>query len=174
MNRVRALDIWLESVSGQLHGLAVRMIKNAWTGTMPTAAAREKLPAQAMADANAMLGNGYLQSGQYDKAVEALNNAIRHDPQFAKAYYLLGMARSCQAEHGAAIGHYSQAIALRPDKASYYFCRARAHEAMGKGRSALEDYSRVLQLEPDHHGARLCYNRLSEVRQSTPAPPTVA
>jgi tetratricopeptide (TPR) repeat protein len=157
------LEARLETVAGQLHDLMCRLLKAAWLGRRSPL--RENLSEQVLADANAMLGNGYLQSGQYDKAVEALNNAIRHDPQFAKAYYLLGMTRSCQGEYAAAIGHYSQAIALRPDKSSYYFCRARAYEALRQPHRALEDYARVLLLDPEHHGARTCYQQLKNICQ---------
>jgi tetratricopeptide (TPR) repeat protein len=140
-----------------------------------------------LAEANLMIGNGYLQSGDYDHALEAFNNAIRRDPEMHKAYFLLGMTRSCRGEHGQAIGHYSQAIALCGDQESYYFCRAREFDALRRPGEALADYQRVLMLNAGHDGAKARYlelkrmldeaeaqrNRLqSRARESGPEEPT--
>jgi tetratricopeptide (TPR) repeat protein len=160
------LEDWWDVLSDQCHTLARRLLANGWTERLrPTQ--RQEISNQALADANVMLGNGYLQSGQYEKAAEAFTNAIGRDPRFAKAFFLLGMTRSCQKDHAAAIGHYSQAVALRPDKAGYYFCRGQAREALRQPNQALDDYAIVLQLEPEHHGARARYRELSELCRRT-------
>lgn len=126
-----------------------------------------------LANANAMLGNGYLQAGDYEAAIEAFTNAIRHDPNFAKAYYMMGMACSCRGEHGRAIGHLSQAIALRADKPSYYFSRAQAYEAMYQAQHAIDDLDKVLMLFPEHHAARVLRNKLThqQIREEAAARP---
>jgi tetratricopeptide (TPR) repeat protein len=163
---IERAEAFLEDIQRQivraLAGLVDR-IKPAKSRPEP----RQALSEQMLADANAALGNGYLQRGQYELAIEALNNALRHDPEFAKAYFLLGMAKSCRGEHAAAIGHFSQAIGLRSDKASYYFCRGRAYEALRQPHHAMDDYSRVLLLEPEHHGAICAHRHLEEIYRPT-------
>ena len=57
-------------------------------------------------------GQAFLRGKEYDKAIGALNEAIRIDPNFAAAYMRRGVAFAEQCNFGSAISDFNIAIRL--------------------------------------------------------------
>jgi|GEM_PF-1464031 len=61
------------------------------------------------------LGNAYVKSGQWDKAVIAYKKAIELDPNYQTAYANLGVVYYQQGKFDLAVSQYQKAIELDPD-----------------------------------------------------------
>jgi tetratricopeptide (TPR) repeat protein len=99
------------------------------------------------------LGNVYLASGDYDRAIAAYDKALQLNPGDADAYNNRGTAYGHKGDHDRAIADYDQAIRLQPDLAEAYNNRGIAFEAKGDHARALADYDKAIQLKPNNAGA---------------------
>lgn len=57
--------------------------------------------------------------GDYQKAVDDCNQALRYDPNYGKAYGRLGLAYSKMNRHQEAIDAYKNALRVEPDNQDY-------------------------------------------------------
>ena len=94
------------------------------------------------------LGRLYLDSQEYDAAIEAYTEAIRLDAKFTTAYNDRGLAYFKKADFDKAIEDYSEAIRLDPKLASAYMGRADAYDRKSKFDKAFADYSETIRLDP--------------------------
>jgi tetratricopeptide (TPR) repeat protein len=95
--------------------------------------------------ADMTLGQVYLMQGQFQQAIDSLNEAIDDDPDYAPAYIVRGQAWRFSGEHRKAIDDFSQAIARGLDRSAYvYTIRAEARAAGGELAEAIADYDRAL------------------------------
>jgi len=62
------------------------------------------------------LGNAYLNSKDYKKAIEHLALALKHDPEYSAAWKLYGKALVSAGNNNEAIKAYQQGIATAEDK----------------------------------------------------------
>jgi lipoprotein NlpI len=91
--------------------------------------------------ANALNARGAVYAdgkGDYDKAIQDYDQAIRLKPDFAGAYNNRGNAYSGKGEYDRAIQSFEQAIQLKPDGDAAYVGRAIAYANQ-------EDYDRAIQ-----------------------------
>jgi len=93
--------------------------------------------------------------GDYAKAIEDYNEAIRLKPNYANAYNNRGKAYFDNREDDQAIQDYNQAIRLKPDYVSPYIGRSAAYEDRGEHDRAIQDLDRAIRLNPDSPFARL-------------------
>jgi predicted Zn-dependent protease len=56
------------------------------------------------------LGNEYLKTDQYHKAIEHLAEAVRQDPRYSAAWKLYGKALSADSRHSDAVSAFNQGI----------------------------------------------------------------
>ena len=98
-------------------------------------------------------GNAYLEHGDYERAVEAFDEAIRLDPRDAEAYYLRGSAYSYLGRFKRALEDGSAAILLDPTDASSHNERGAGHLNEGRYRRALEEYEEAIRLDPERASA---------------------
>ncbi len=96
------------------------------------------------------IGNCYLFSSQYEKAVEYFTKAIKENPDFARAYSNRGVAYRDLGLHQFAIGDYTYAIKLLPNEGLYYNNRSNAYSALGEKNLALEDSLMAVKLRHDN------------------------
>ncbi|XP_070505790.1 small glutamine-rich tetratricopeptide repeat-containing protein alpha [Chironomus tepperi] len=61
----------------------------------------------------------YSRLGDYQKAVDDCNQALRYDPNYGKAYGRLGLAYSKMNNHQEAIDAYKNALRIEPDNQDY-------------------------------------------------------
>lgn len=122
--------------------------------TAPTALSGPEATAQAnpnSAQAQFGLGNAYVKSGQWDKAVIAYKKAIELDPNYQTAYANLGVVYYQQGKFDLAVSQYQKAIELDPDdiEVAYNLGALYLQQAVSSGDQPDEDklQQAVAQLE---------------------------
>jgi rhomboid protease GluP len=93
-------------------------------------------------------GAACFDSGEYDKAIAACNEAIRLDPSLADAYAVRGAAYAKKRQFDRAIDDCTEAIRLDPDLAIAYYYRGRAYVYEGETEKAKQDLEKARQMEP--------------------------
>ena len=91
-------------------------------------------------------GVDYAKQGDYRKAIEQFNEAIRIDPQYAAAYYNRGWAYGNLGQYERAIQDFDEAIRIDPQLGRAYYNRGIAYQAMGKSEEAERDFAKVKEL----------------------------
>ena len=102
-------------------------------------------------------GNAYVQSGDYEDAVEDFTQAITTDPNYADAYYSRGRVLGRLGKHQQAIGDFTQALSLNPKNANAHADRGAAYGSLGQHALAISDFTQAITLNPNFAGAY--YNR---------------
>ena len=104
--------------------------------------------------ARAWFSVGYLvQDENPQDGILAYNQAIRLQPDLAKAYYNRGIAKGALKQYKDAIADYNEAIRLQPDDAEAYSNRGAAKAALEQYQEAIADYDQAILLKPDLAGA---------------------
>jgi len=108
-------------------------------------------------------------AGEYEKAIEKLNEAIRLDSLYAAAYSSRGFAYLHTGQNQQAIQDYDEAIRLAPERVDLYndyFNRGFVYNAIGQHQRAVEDYNEAIRLNPGQgwlYDARaMVYDNLGE------------
>ena len=102
----------------------------------------------------------YFEQGNYDRAIESYDEAIRLERQEADAYYkrglaheALGKAKEASRDFEKAIQEYDEDIRRDPQPYAYYQ-RALAYEALGKTIEAARDFAEAKELGYDDDGSQ--------------------
>jgi tetratricopeptide (TPR) repeat protein len=90
----------------------------------------------------------YMESGDVDRAIATLTEAIRCQPIAADAYYQRGKCLVAKGRHEDAIADYSQAIRLKPLSASFYNARSNAYIDRREYDKAVADCNTSMRLDP--------------------------
>lgn len=90
------------------------------------------------------------EAGNYEGAIEDLNQAIKLEPQNALAYNRRGDAYYRLGDYEQAQADSSQAILLNPQDANAYFDRGFAYSELGKYKEAIADYNQAIKLNPQN------------------------
>ena len=98
----------------------------------------------------ALLTQGYhdYQKGDYDRAIQDYNQAIRLDANSASAFTGRGAAYFAKGDYERAIQDYNQAIRLDANSASAFDHRGTAYFAKGDYDRAIQDYNQAIRLNP--------------------------
>ena len=94
------------------------------------------------------LGIAYQLTGEFDKAIERLREAVRKNSQFHEAMVELGDAYRWADKDADAARTYDQAIATKPDYAHAYKMRALLRVAKEQLTEARADLARARELKP--------------------------
>ena len=99
-------------------------------------------------------GNAYQDyKGDYDRAIQDYDQAIRLKPDYAIAFYNRGYAYQHKGDYDRAIQDYDQAVRLKPDDAAALNNRCWARAVANKAlEAALSDCNESLRLRPDDAG----------------------
>lgn len=95
-------------------------------------------------------GNIMAARGDYTGAIKLFREAVEIFPDYAVAYYNLGLAHIGAKEYDPAIEAMTQAIRLKPDFAAAYTSRGDSRVALGELDEAVRDYSKAIELYPDY------------------------
>lgn len=95
-------------------------------------------------------GNAYNRNGDFDRAIDSYNEAIRRKPNYADAYFDRANAYDFKDEYERAVKDYSKAIALRPDDANAYLYRGNSRSLAGDYANAIRDYDKSIKLAPSY------------------------
>lgn len=87
--------------------------------------------------------------GEYDAAMDDLNQAINLDARDARAYSVRGGLWAREGTFVAAIADFDRAIDLDPDNPDYYRLRASAYMQTNKYDLALQDYDLAIKIRPE-------------------------
>jgi tetratricopeptide (TPR) repeat protein len=93
-------------------------------------------------------GTRYADRGEYDRAMQDFDHAIRLDPDFALAFNNRGHVYTGKSDYDRAIQDFDQAIRLDADFALAFTNRGNAYSAKGEYDRALQDYSHAIRLKP--------------------------
>jgi tetratricopeptide (TPR) repeat protein len=105
-----------------------------------------------------------LSSGDYDRALEGLDQALELDSTMAPAYYNRGLTHYQKGDEDLAIRDFSSAQRLGFNDALLFRNRANAYSRKGDVARALADYEQAIELEP---GNPLAYLNRGEVYENT-------
>jgi len=86
-------------------------------------------------------------------AIEAYNEAIKINPQYADAFRNRGVAKYELGDKQAAIQDYDQAIKINPQDADAYISRGLAKSELGDKQAAINDYDQAIKINPQDAAA---------------------
>jgi len=95
-------------------------------------------------------GLACLQNGDFSNGIEALNNALKIDPNLPVVYLYRGMAYEQINNIDKAITDYDQSLKLFPDEWKYlgYYFRGMAYMTKKTHKNALNDLTNAIKLAP--------------------------
>ncbi len=96
------------------------------------------------------LGNLYLKDGEYQKAADQYQSAIKS--RAPDAYFGLGAAYSKMSKTDEAIGAYGKTIAAAPRMAAAYNNLGAELEKKGRTEEAKDQYRKALRIDPKECG----------------------
>jgi class 3 adenylate cyclase/Tfp pilus assembly protein PilF len=103
-------------------------------------------------------GTGYLQKGDYDRAIADYNESIRLNPNNylvyanrGSAYLRKGRAGGCDPCNDQAIADYNEAIRLNPNNSTAFSSRALAYLRKGNYDHAIADSNEAIRLNPNNY-----------------------
>lgn len=108
------------------------------------------------------LGRIYLNSNEFDKAIESLKHAIEEDENNVEAYMNLGFAYFTQKDYAQAVQAFSSAIDVDPSSDAYN-ARGQSHYYNQDIEAALVDYNQAIELNPQ--SSYPYYNRATLYRE---------
>ena len=107
---------------------------------------------------------------QFDAAIESYKKALRIQPDYADAYYNMGVALNDKGDPEAAIESYKQALRIQPDYADAYNNMGVALNDKGDPEAAIESYKQALRIKPDfaegHSNLGAAFQLLNQVEQA--------
>lgn len=87
-------------------------------------------------------------SGDLDKALKTINNAIGNAPQVTKSHTLKGRILLERGDYEDAIATLDVAIQMDPSQVDAFFNRAIAYERVNRWEQAIADYQRCRSIDP--------------------------
>lgn len=119
------------------------------------------------------LGGSYSELGQYDKAIEALKEAIKIKPDNTDIYKLLGSAYGNLKQYEKSLESYKDALKLKPDDAGIYMNLGFAYRDLKQYDKAVEAFKEALKLKPDdaniYGSLGLAYKKLTLYQEAIEA-----
>lgn len=104
-------------------------------------------------DAWYILGIAYGESGQFAKAIEAYQRALRVNPEFPGTWLNLGIAYAKAGQSAKAIKAYQQALRINPEDAYAWNNLGSAYDDAGQSAMAIESYQQALRINPEYASA---------------------
>jgi tetratricopeptide (TPR) repeat protein len=98
-------------------------------------------------------GLAYTDTGEYDRAIEDFDLAIKINPNNASAFSGRGRGFAIKGQYDRAIEDYDQAIKLDPKESRVFQNRGIAYGRKGEHNRAIEDFDQAIKLKPDYAAA---------------------
>jgi tetratricopeptide (TPR) repeat protein len=93
-------------------------------------------------------GDDWMDKGQYDRAIAAYSEALRHDAENARAYNNRGYAWYQKGQKDKAVADYSAALRRQPEYVQALNNRGLALIDLGKVDEAIADFTKSLEINP--------------------------
>lgn len=113
------------------------------------AAAKADDEPQARYSALVSQGDTDANTGNYDRAIATLSEAIRLNPSGALAFYSRGMVYGKKGDYDRAIADYDEAIRFDASDSLAFINRGLAYERKGENDLAIADYNEAIRLDPN-------------------------
>jgi len=114
------------------------------------------------------LGNAWLRQGQVTQAIDALNRAVKANPDRPESHNLLGVAAERQGDAATAEREYREAIRLQPSYAEANTNLAGILAQSHNYKDAAFYFERALAADPHHVEAHHYYGRLLALMDQMP------
>ena len=122
------------------------------------------------ADEHMDMGIGYLDQGQFDRAIAEFQAVIQLDPGDAQAHYNLGLAYQKQDKLDEAAAAYLKSIQLDPNLADAHINLGLVYKTQGKPDQAIAAYQEAIRIDPDndtaHYNLALSYYGQGQLDQA--------
>ena len=112
------------------------------------------------AEACLQQANSNSQDGRFKEAIPFYEKAIALKPDYADAYYFMGLAYRKLDRYPDAIASLKKAIALKPNYANAYYFMGIVYHASEKYPEAIDALKKAIALKPDYADA-YCFMGLS-------------
>jgi tetratricopeptide (TPR) repeat protein len=93
-------------------------------------------------------GNAYVARGDYDRAIEDYNQAIKISPSYARAFNNRAVAFGKKGQHERAVEDLDAALKLEPGYAGAFTNRAETHAKTSRYDLAIQDYEAAIRIHP--------------------------
>ena len=87
---------------------------------------------------------------QFDAALKYYKKALEINPDYAEAYYNMGIALKDNGDLDAAIDSYKKALEIKPDYVGAYFNTGNILKDTGDLEAAIDSYKKALEIKPDY------------------------
>ena len=94
---------------------------------------------------------------QFDAAIASYKKALKIKPDYAEAYYNMGIALKEKGDFELAIDSYKKAIEIKPDYIDAYFNMGNILKYVGDLEAAIDSYKMTLEIKPNYAEA---YNNI--------------
>lgn len=91
-------------------------------------------------------GMGFYGLGRYERALECPNEAIRINPNYAKAWNMKGMALAALGKHNEALNCFNKATELVPSYSDAWYNKATSLRELGRNIDADTAFSQAKEL----------------------------
>lgn len=144
----------LALIDHRSHGVALRNLARvySWAGKSEEAG---RIAAQALdvlggdAESFDIIGRGFAEQGDRAAAIEAFQQALAANPEFAQSHESLGSEYLAVGRIDDAIAHFREAIRLEPSAAVAHSNLGLALASKGRSETALHHYGEALRLRPE-------------------------
>ena len=139
----------------QMRGPSFPRVRNPWLDEVRNRPIGARIPLNR--------GTTFFTAGQYRKALEQFQEAVKVAPDSATAQLNLGSALVKLQRSDEALGCYEEAIRLDPGATTAWFDLGVIHAENGDEIEAIRCYDQALVLDDGHHSAR--FNRANALRR---------
>ena len=87
---------------------------------------------------------------QFDDAIDNYKKALKIKPNYAEAYYNMGIALKMKGDLEAAIDSYKNALEIKSDYAEAYYNMGNALKKKGDLEAAIDSYKNALEIKSDY------------------------
>jgi lipoprotein NlpI len=95
-------------------------------------------------------GNDYRHKGEYDRAIQDFDQALKLNPNYINALVRRGDAYSSKHDYDHAVQDFDQALKIDPNSAPAFNDRGMMYADKGEFDRAIQDYDQALKAKPDY------------------------